>query len=130
LLDLGADTLRDARACQTLVPAIWEDRIAGGLLEPLEPAFEEGDGVPPERHLAELSALAQYAHRHCPGEIDVANVQPHQLGDTGPRVVGDGEEDVVALPAPGGAVAHREQGIHLVPGKKAQDRFVAPFCGD
>lgn len=56
-------------------------------------------------------------HHRRPGDADVAGVQVADLLDAGGGVVERGQQDRVALPAPGGWVWFGQEGFDLVAGQ-------------
>jgi len=87
-------------------------------------------GALPERDGAVLAPLAVEPEGGGPVEENVVAAEPDRLGHARPGVVEDGEEDRVALAAPGGAIRCGEEGVDLLPGEVAEDGPVEALGGD
>jgi hypothetical protein len=83
-----------------------------------------GRGALPARNKAFLTPLTVDSERGGSIEEDVGDADRDCLGDARSGVVQDGEEDGIALAAPGGAVGSGEDGVDLVAGEVAEDGLV------
>ena len=102
----------------------------GAALHAREPFLEPLHGALPEWHGAVLATLAVQADAGRVIESDIADAHGDDLGDAGPGVVQRGEQDVIAVAAPRGAIRRPQNRFHLLPGEKAQERPVEALGGN
>ena len=112
----------DPGARQGLARAIGEHGGVGGSIDSGEPPPQLRGGALPERDDTLLASLAVQKQRGRSVDEHVGDVQPGDLRDAGAGVVVEhGEEDGVALPAPGGPVGRVDDRRDLVAGQVAED---------
>ena len=121
-LDVPGEDLVDAPAGQAGVLGPVEQRVcvfadAKVGRAPAEVVLDQlGCGVH-QRDPPGLGSFAVQRHHHRAGDADVAGVQVADLLDAGGGVVERGQQDRVALPAPGGWVWFGQEGFDLVAGQ-------------
>ena len=120
----------DSGARQGLACAIGKHGRVGASIDAGQPPLELRCGALPERDDALLASLAVQKQGGRPVEKHVGDVQTGDLGDAGPGVVEHGEEDGVALSAPGGPVGGVDDRRDLLAGEVAEDGPVDTFDGN
>ena len=120
----------DPGARQGLAGAIGKHGGIGGSIDSGAPPPQLRCGALPERDDTLLASLAVQKQRGRSIEKHVGDAQTGDLGDASARVVEHGEEDGVALSAPGGPVGSVDDRSALVAGQVAENGPVEALDGN
>ena len=95
-----------------------------------QPDLDGGDGDRDQRRNPVLASLADAVDVGAGAELDVAAIEPDQLGGSQPGLGGEHDQRVVAAAGPSGALRRGEQRIEFVFGEECDDRFVGALGWD
>lgn len=113
------------------VGGLKEAGEAGGVTAAfLQPDPQHGHGAVGEGHGPLFAALAEATNVGAGVEVDVAAVEPGELGHPEPGLGGEREQGAVASSFPAAGVGRVEQRVDLGGGEEGHDGLVEAFLGD